>query len=53
MIAALLVLIKDFLMGFLSIEEALEKVTYSQDKSLVRTSYKRYINYKQQDEAIV
>lgn len=39
--------------GFYPIEEALEKVTYSQDKSLVRMSYKRYLNYKEQDEAIV
>jgi 8-oxo-dGTP pyrophosphatase MutT (NUDIX family) len=28
--------------GFFDISDAIEKITYSQDKSLVRTSYKRY-----------
>ncbi len=28
--------------GFFSIDEALEKITYSQDKSLVNLSYKKY-----------
>ncbi|HHU70376.1 MAG TPA: NUDIX hydrolase [Thermoanaerobacterales bacterium] len=32
--------------GFFSIEDAVEKITYSQDKSLVRLSYKRYKDYK-------
>jgi len=28
--------------GFFPIEEAIEKITYSQDKSLVSLSYKKY-----------
>lgn len=40
--------------GFYPIEEALEKITYSQDKSLVRMSYKRYLDYhKERDEVTV
>ncbi|MDD4568571.1 MAG: NUDIX hydrolase [Tepidanaerobacteraceae bacterium] len=39
--------------GFYPIDEALERITYSQDKSLVRMSYKRYLRYKEKDEAIV
>lgn len=40
--------------GFYPIDEALEKVTYSQDKSLVRMSYKRYLDYyKEKDEVMV
>ncbi len=40
--------------GFYPINEALNKITYSQDKSLVRMSYKRYLEYfKEKDEAIV
>ncbi|MGI6425784.1 MAG: NUDIX domain-containing protein [Tepidanaerobacteraceae bacterium] len=39
--------------GFFPIEEALEKITYSQDKSLVRMSYKRYLRYKEKDEITV
>ncbi|NLU10395.1 MAG: NUDIX hydrolase [Tepidanaerobacter acetatoxydans] len=31
--------------GFYPIEEAMDMITYSQDKSLVRTSYKRYLEY--------
>jgi len=38
--------------GFFSIDEALEKITYSQDKSLVRLSYKRYIDYKEKEEIL-
>ncbi|WP_213974118.1 NUDIX domain-containing protein [Tepidanaerobacter acetatoxydans] len=36
--------------GFYSIEEALDMITYSQDKSLVRTSYKRYLEYCKEKE---
>jgi len=40
--------------GFYPIEEALEKITYSQDKSLVRMSYKRYLEYlNERDEVTV
>lgn len=40
--------------GFYPLEEALEKITYSQDKSLVRMSYKRYLDYyKERDEITV
>jgi hypothetical protein len=40
--------------GFFPIEEALEKITYSQDKSLVRMSYKRYLDFhKERDEITV
>jgi 8-oxo-dGTP pyrophosphatase MutT (NUDIX family) len=39
--------------GFFNIDEALEKITYSQDKSLVRLSYKRYQEYKEKDEVLV
>ena len=40
--------------GFYPIEEAMEKITYSQDKSLVRMSYKRYLDYyKEKDEVMV
>ena len=35
--------------GFFSIEEAVDMVTYSQDKSLLLQSYKRYQNIKKQD----
>ena len=30
--------------GFFSIEDAIEKVTYSQDKALVNLSYKKYLS---------
>ncbi|NLY46232.1 MAG: NUDIX hydrolase [Tissierella sp.] len=33
--------------GFYPIEEAIELVTYSQDKSLVSLSYKRFLEYKE------
>lgn len=33
--------------GFYPIEEAIELVTYSQDKSLVSLSYKRFLDYKE------
>lgn len=33
--------------GFYPIEEAMELVTYSQDKSLVSLSYKRFLDYKE------
>lgn len=36
--------------GFYTIEDAMEKITYSQDKSLVRMSYKRYVDYKEKEE---
>jgi len=32
--------------GFFPINDAVEKITYSQDKSLVRLSYKRYKDHK-------
>lgn len=35
--------------GFYPIEEALQKITYSQDKSLVRLSYRKYENYKREE----
>lgn len=33
--------------GFYPIEEAIELITYSQDKSLVSLSYKRFLDYKE------
>ena len=39
--------------GFFHVEKAEELVTYSQDKSLVRLSYKKYIDYKEKDEVFV
>ncbi|QAT62110.1 NUDIX hydrolase [Acidilutibacter cellobiosedens] len=33
--------------GFFDIDEAVEKITYSQDKSLVRLSYKKYLKLKE------
>ena len=33
--------------GFYPIEEAIDKITYSQDKSLVSLSYKRYLEFKE------
>lgn len=32
--------------GFYPVEEAIEMITYSQDKSLVSLSYKRYLEFK-------
>ena len=37
---------KDLRRRIFFIEDAVEKITYSQDKSLVRLSYKRYKDYK-------
>ncbi|MBS4534260.1 NUDIX hydrolase [Clostridium sp. D2Q-14] len=39
--------------GFFGIEEALDRITYSQDKSLVNLSYKKYLKLKKEDLAIV
>lgn len=39
--------------GFYKIDDALELVTYSQDKSLVRLSHKKYMEYEKQDEVFV
>lgn len=39
--------------GFFPVEEAIEKITYSQDKSLVRLSYKKYKQYKNKEEVFV
>lgn len=33
--------------GFYSLEKAMDMITYSQDKSLVSLSYKRYLEYKE------
>lgn len=33
--------------GFFKIEDAIDKITYSQDKSLVSLSYKRYLEFKE------
>ncbi|RKD34681.1 NUDIX hydrolase [Thermohalobacter berrensis] len=38
--------------GFFTIEEALEKITYSQDKSLVNLSYKKYLKLKNKNIAL-
>lgn len=38
--------------GFYPIEEALELVTYSQDKSLVSLSYKRYLEFKEYESKL-
>ncbi len=38
--------------GFFSIEDAVDMVTYSQDKSLLLQSYKRYCNYKEREPEI-
>ncbi len=35
--------------GFFPIEEALEKITYSQDRSLVRLAYRKYNYYRSQE----
>lgn len=37
--------------GFFAIEEAIEKITYSQDKSLVRLSYRKYNFFRKQELA--
>ncbi len=36
--------------GFYPIEEAIDMITYSQDKSLVSLSYKRYLEFKSYQE---
>lgn len=33
--------------GYFPIEEAMDKITYSQDKSLVSLAYKRYLEFKE------
>lgn len=38
--------------GFYPIEEAIELVTYSQDKSLVSLSYKRFLDYKEYESKL-
>lgn len=35
--------------GFFPVDEALEKITYSQDKSLVRLAYRKYNFYRSQE----
>ncbi len=39
--------------GFFVIDQAVEKITYSQDKSLVRLSYKKYRDYDKKGEAVL
>lgn len=38
--------------GFYPIEEAIDMITYSQDKSLVSLSYKRYLEFKDYEEKL-
>ncbi|MEW8972634.1 MAG: NUDIX hydrolase [Tissierellaceae bacterium] len=38
--------------GFYPIEEAIEMITYSQDKSLVSLSYKKYLEFKDYEEKL-
>ncbi len=38
--------------GFFPIEEALQKITYSQDKSLVRLAYRKYCNLRHEETAV-
>ena len=38
--------------GFYPIDEAMELVTYSQDKSLVSLSYKRFLDYKEYESKL-
>ncbi len=35
--------------GFFTIKEALQKITYSQDRSLVNLSFKKYLMLKESD----
>lgn len=35
--------------GFFPIEQALERVTYSQDKSLIRLAYRKYNSFRKQE----
>lgn len=39
--------------GFFTVEEAMDKVTYSQDKSLVRLSYRKYLKLKERETLLV
>lgn len=39
--------------GFFTLEESMNKITYSQDKSLVRLSYKKYLKLKEKEKLIV
>lgn len=39
--------------GFYTIEEAMAKITYSQDKSLLMVSYQRYIKEKQERQSVL
>ncbi len=38
--------------GFYPVEEAIEMITYSQDKSLVSLSYKRYLEFKDYEDKL-
>lgn len=38
--------------GFYPIEEGIEMITYSQDKSLVSLSYKRYLEFKEYEDKL-
>ncbi|NLK43734.1 MAG: NUDIX hydrolase [Tissierellia bacterium] len=38
--------------GFYPIEEAIEMITYSQDKSLVSLAYKRYLDFKEYQDKV-
>ena len=38
--------------GFFPVEEAINMITYSQDKSLVSLSYKRYIEFKEYESKL-
>ncbi|HHY04273.1 MAG TPA: NUDIX hydrolase [Thermoanaerobacterales bacterium] len=38
--------------GFFVIDQAVKKITYSQDKSLVRLSYKKYRDYDKKSEVV-
>lgn len=38
--------------GFYSVEEAIDMITYSQDKSLVSLAYKRYLEFKDYEEKL-
>lgn len=38
--------------GFITIEEAMDRITYSQDKSLVSLSYKRYNEFREYREKL-
>ena len=38
--------------GFYPIDEAIDMITYSQDKSLVSLSYKRYLEFKDYEEKL-